>query len=268
MNSCGEASDFAPCSTDTHSEASESAPCSTDTHPSPRLRRRFVPESRGAVKSLERKRRTPLMIAALHGSLEVLSYLLQAGADAHTRSEDDERCTAMHCAASGGSALSTEAIKMLLLFGADRGAVDAYGRQPVDVLPALNNTAPAAPVPVPGRLPSGASPPDGSPPDGTTAGMCGPCGAGDGRAVGGGPGQGPGQQNQQQMEPDEETRLSDEFRMYEFKVRRCCRTRAHDWTECPFTHPGEKARRRDPRRFSYCGRGLHSSTFQLNLSRF
>jgi hypothetical protein len=37
------------------------------------------------------------------------------------------------------------------------------------------------------------------------------------------------------------------------QVRRCTKTRAHDWTECPFTHPGEKARRRDPRRFAYCG---------------
>uniref|UniRef100_A0A0D9WDM6 C3H1-type domain-containing protein n=1 Tax=Leersia perrieri TaxID=77586 RepID=A0A0D9WDM6_9ORYZ len=45
----------------------------------------------------------------------------------------------------------------------------------------------------------------------------------------------------------------DEFRMYEFKVRRCARGRSHDWTECPFAHPGEKARRRDPRRYSYSG---------------
>lgn len=45
----------------------------------------------------------------------------------------------------------------------------------------------------------------------------------------------------------------DEFRMYEFKVRRCMRGRSHDWTECPFAHPGEKARRRDPRRFHYSG---------------
>jgi hypothetical protein len=35
----------------------------------------------------------------------------------------------------------------------------------------------------------------------------------------------------------------DQFRMYEFKVRRCMRGRSHDWTECPFAHPGEKARR-------------------------
>lgn len=45
----------------------------------------------------------------------------------------------------------------------------------------------------------------------------------------------------------------DEFRMYEFKVRRCTRGRSHDWTDCPFAHPGEKARRRDPRRYCYSG---------------
>lgn len=45
----------------------------------------------------------------------------------------------------------------------------------------------------------------------------------------------------------------DEFFMYEFKVRKCNRARAHDWTECPFAHPGEKARRRDPRKYNYSG---------------
>ncbi|CAN6457397.1 unnamed protein product [Victoria cruziana] len=45
----------------------------------------------------------------------------------------------------------------------------------------------------------------------------------------------------------------DDFRMYEFKVRRCTRAQSHDWTDCPFAHPGEKARRRDPRRFNYSG---------------
>lgn len=45
----------------------------------------------------------------------------------------------------------------------------------------------------------------------------------------------------------------DEFRMYEFKVRRCPRGRSHDWTECPYAHPDEKARRRDPRKFHYSG---------------
>ncbi|CAH8358123.1 unnamed protein product [Eruca vesicaria subsp. sativa] len=45
----------------------------------------------------------------------------------------------------------------------------------------------------------------------------------------------------------------DHFRMYEFKIRRCTRSRSHDWTDCPFAHPGEKARRRDPRRYHYTG---------------
>ncbi|KAG5225481.1 hypothetical protein OIU76_027256 [Salix suchowensis] len=45
----------------------------------------------------------------------------------------------------------------------------------------------------------------------------------------------------------------DHFRMYVFKVRRCGRGRSHDWTECPYAHPGEKARRRDPQRYNYSG---------------
>ncbi|EOA13573.1 hypothetical protein CARUB_v10026640mg [Capsella rubella] len=51
----------------------------------------------------------------------------------------------------------------------------------------------------------------------------------------------------------EDPYAGDHFRMYEFKIRRCTRSRSHDWTDCPFSHPGEKARRRDPRRFHYTG---------------
>ncbi|KAK4798685.1 hypothetical protein SAY86_031011 [Trapa natans] len=57
-----------------------------------------------------------------------------------------------------------------------------------------------------------------------------------------------------QLEPElPETDLLDEFHMYVFKVRPCTRGRSHDWTTCPYAHPGEKARRRDPRRFQYSG---------------
>ncbi|XP_010546130.1 PREDICTED: LOW QUALITY PROTEIN: zinc finger CCCH domain-containing protein 54 [Tarenaya hassleriana] len=45
---------------------------------------------------------------------------------------------------------------------------------------------------------------------------------------------------------------SDEFRMYAYKIKRCPRTRSHDWTEGPYAHHGEKATRRDPRRHGYC----------------
>lgn len=41
--------------------------------------------------------------------------------------------------------------------------------------------------------------------------------------------------------------------MYDFKVRNCVRGRSHDWTECPYAHPGEKARRRDTRKYNYSG---------------
>ncbi|KAK3135026.1 hypothetical protein QOZ80_5BG0413700 [Eleusine coracana subsp. coracana] len=52
---------------------------------------------------------------------------------------------------------------------------------------------------------------------------------------------------------EESEEADDEFMMYEFKVRRCARARSHDWTACPYAHPGEAARRRDPRRASYTG---------------
>ncbi|CAI9779900.1 unnamed protein product [Fraxinus pennsylvanica] len=45
----------------------------------------------------------------------------------------------------------------------------------------------------------------------------------------------------------------DNFMMFEFKVRKCSLGKSHDWTECPYAHPGEKACRRDPRKFHYSG---------------
>lgn len=57
--------------------------------------------------------------------------------------------------------------------------------------------------------------------------------------------------------PDPEYQLespfyrSDEFRMYIFKIARCNKKYSHDWTQCPFAHPGEKAKRRDPQQYKY-----------------
>ncbi|KAL5810721.1 hypothetical protein ACOSQ4_027289 [Xanthoceras sorbifolium] len=50
---------------------------------------------------------------------------------------------------------------------------------------------------------------------------------------------------------DEEIYGSDEFRMFGYKIKRCPRTRSHDWTDCPYAHRGEKAQRRDPRMVPY-----------------
>lgn len=41
-----------------------------------------------------------------------------------------------------------------------------------------------------------------------------------------------------------EAEADDEFMMHEFKVRRCARARSHDWTACPYAHPGAACRRR------------------------
>ncbi|XP_075474865.1 zinc finger CCCH domain-containing protein 20-like [Primulina tabacum] len=64
----------------------------------------------------------------------------------------------------------------------------------------------------------------------------------------------------------------DQFRMFEFKVKKCARGKAHDWTDCPFAHPGEKARRRDPKKFHYtanpCPDFRKGSCFKADLCEF
>ncbi|GJT00569.1 retrovirus-related pol polyprotein from transposon TNT 1-94 [Tanacetum coccineum] len=44
---------------------------------------------------------------------------------------------------------------------------------------------------------------------------------------------------------------SDKFMMYSFKVVPCSHVHFHIWEECPFFHPGESARRRDPHKYPY-----------------
>jgi len=44
---------------------------------------------------------------------------------------------------------------------------------------------------------------------------------------------------------------TDDFRMFNFKVARCSKRYVHDWRSCPFAHPTENARRRDPRLTRY-----------------
>ncbi|KAL4452683.1 hypothetical protein ABPG75_008345 [Micractinium tetrahymenae] len=43
------------------------------------------------------------------------------------------------------------------------------------------------------------------------------------------------------------------FRMYCMKVLPCPQHFSHDWTECPFAHPGERATRRAPHKYGYTG---------------
>ncbi|CAN6176588.1 unnamed protein product [Urochloa humidicola] len=45
--------------------------------------------------------------------------------------------------------------------------------------------------------------------------------------------------------------MPEAFWVYMYKVHQCPQPSSHDWTRCPYAHKGERARRRDPRSFSY-----------------
>ena len=81
--------------------------------------------------------RTPLMIAAMYGSLDVLKYIVEmytkVGGDINKACGSDHS-TALHCAASGGSIFSEETVLFLLDSGANLNSLDAYGRRAVDVI--------------------------------------------------------------------------------------------------------------------------------------
>ncbi|KAJ3687282.1 hypothetical protein LUZ61_016446 [Rhynchospora tenuis] len=211
--------------------------------------------------------RTPLMVAATFGSTKVLSFLLSLpSVDVNTRSGSDSR-TALHCAAAGGSHTAVESVRLLLMAGADCDASDAKGRRPADVISVpglypdtrltLEELLGCTGHPINHRgidlrvsicnsssteppLSSSSPDEDGSPSSDLSSSS-------------------PMADRQKKEYPVDPTLpdikssiyASDEFRMFSFKVRPCSRAYSHDWTECPFVHPGENARRRDPRKFHY-----------------
>nr|QEX51164.1 zinc finger CCCH domain-containing protein 33-like isoform X2 [Cymbidium ensifolium] len=171
--------------------------------------------------------RSPLEIAALYGSTAVLSYILGRKSVDVNRPCGSDGAAALHCAAAGGCAASLHVVKLLIEASADVDAVDAMGSRPGDVIAKqfsasvareleLLLKAPCPRVSSPRNKEKKEYPPDSTLPD-IKNGIYG----------------------------------KDEFRMYTFKVKPCSRAYSHDWTECPFVHPGENARRRDPRKYSY-----------------
>ncbi|KAK8994422.1 hypothetical protein V6N11_045514 [Hibiscus sabdariffa] len=193
--------------------------------------------------------RTPLIIAAMFGSIDVLKYIIGSGKIDVNGACGADGVTALHCAVAGGSDSSVEVVKLLLDASADVNRVDANGSKPIDlVVPALksmsnsrrkvielllkgenvigindhilNQKDESEKMVVPRLVKEGSEkkeyPVDVSLPD-INNGIYG----------------------------------TDDFRMYTFKVKPCSRAYSHDWTECPFVHPGENARRRDPRKYPY-----------------
>lgn len=192
-------------------------------------------------KKMESEKRTPLMIASMFGSTRVVEYIVSAGKVDVNGVCGSDMATALHCAVAGGSEFSLEVVKLLLDAGADADCLDASGNKPVDLIaPAFNSSSKSrrkvlemflrgevSAELIQGEMDAPFSlkkeggdkkefPIDISLPD-INNGVYG----------------------------------SDEFRMYSFKVKPCSRAYSHDWTECPFVHPGENARRRDPRKYPY-----------------
>ncbi|KAI3731150.1 hypothetical protein L1987_62333 [Smallanthus sonchifolius] len=168
--------------------------------------------------------RTPLMIASLYGSIRLLKYLIGTKRIDVNKTFGTDGVTALHCAAAGGSPMSVEVGKLLIDAGADVNLTDANGNKPGDLIARgikssvgkglemlLKGFVSEEIVPAKKEYPVDVSLPD----------------------------------------INNELYGSDEFRMYTFKVKPCSRAYTHDWTECPFVHPGENARRRDPKKYNY-----------------
>ena len=226
-------------------------------------------------KQVVPENRTPLMVAATFGSVDVLEFILvHSEADVNFSCGQD-KTTALHCAASGGSLNAVDVVKLLLLAGADPNCTDANGLRPIDVVvdvvpPKLQSMR----VALEELLSHNAS--DGSGGERHLRVSISSSGS-DSPTLSSSPEHGlpspsefvssPLKYNDAPIHfalekkeypvdpslPDIKNIIyaTDEFRMFSFKVRPCSRAYSHDWTECPFVHPGENARRRDPRKYHY-----------------
>ncbi|KAJ8762663.1 hypothetical protein K2173_010684 [Erythroxylum novogranatense] len=221
-------------------------------------------------RQMVNERRTPLMVAATYGSADVIKLILSLSDVDVNRACGLDKSTALHCAASGGAVNAVGVVKLLLSEGADPNLVDANGNRPIDVivlppklqhlkmalkellatddsvtecnlristLPRNSNSPPLSP-----------SMENGSPLSGLDSPMK--------SKFSDAPFYPASEKKEYPVDPSlpdikNSIYSTDEFRMYSFKVRPCSRAYSHDWTECPFVHPGENARRRDPRKFHY-----------------
>ncbi|GMI81714.1 tandem zinc finger protein 9 [Hibiscus trionum] len=208
-------------------------------------------------KKMGFEERTPLLIASLFGSKDVVNYIVESGRVDVNRACGSDGATALHCAAAGGSFDSAEVVKTLLDASADSDSdsLDANGNRPGDLIALVCNSAFDLRKKVLESLLNGS---------GSVSEI-------DGLIVRLGNEKGGIEEQENVMPrvskdgtekkeypvdltlPDIKNGIygTDEFRMYTFKVKPCSRAYSHDWTECPFVHPGENARRRDPRKYHY-----------------
>ncbi|XP_071935451.1 zinc finger CCCH domain-containing protein 66-like [Coffea arabica] len=202
-------------------------------------------------KEMGLEERTPLMIASMFGSKRVVNYILEKGGIDVNKTCGSDGATALHCAAAGGSAASLEIVRLLIDASADVNSVDANGKRPVDLIAPFQNSSfnlrsKALEVILNGgNYTEGASESDDRPTEREDGRVSPPLPSKDGM-----------EKKEYPVDPslpDIKNGIygTDEFRMYTFKIKPCSRAYSHDWTECPFVHPGENARRRDPRKYHY-----------------
>ncbi|KAL0303840.1 UNVERIFIED_CONTAM: Zinc finger CCCH domain-containing protein 29 [Sesamum radiatum] len=195
-------------------------------------------------KKMGFEERTPIMIASLYGSTEVLKYIIGTGKVDVNRACGSDGTTALHCAAAGGSWSSVEIVELLIDACGDITAVDAFGKKPGDLIaPCVKSSSNSKRRMLEMLL------------NGTGSSRAEECDEEEGSKTPQAMKEG-AEKKEYPVDvslPDINTGIygTDEFRMYNFKVKPCSRAYSHDWTECPFVHPGENARRRDPRKFNY-----------------
>ncbi|WRX08724.1 zinc finger protein [Theobroma cacao] len=222
------------------------------------------------------KHRTPLMVAATYGSVDAVKLILTHSAADVNLSCDTDKSTALHCAASGGSLHAIDVVKLLSSAGADPNCTDAIGHRPVDVVvvhPKLQSMRAVLEELLSGHVSddsfrehnlrisidnSTSSSPtlsssleNGSPPSPSNLASSPMASKFNDIPVNSAP-----EKKEYPVDPSlpdikNSIYATDEFRMFSFKIRPCSRAYSHDWTECPFVHPGENARRRDPRKYHY-----------------
>uniref|UniRef100_A0A803P4H6 C3H1-type domain-containing protein n=1 Tax=Cannabis sativa TaxID=3483 RepID=A0A803P4H6_CANSA len=230
---------------------------------------------RKGAKHIVSEYRTPLMVAATYGSVDVLKLVLSCPEVDVNLSCGVHKSTALHCAASGGSVNALDVVKLLLSAGADPNLMDVNGHRPVDVIvihPKLQGMKAIFEELLSKDAFGGSG--VGEHPMHLSIN----CSKSDSSTLSSSPDNEvrsphsvsspviskmsdlPHISTLEKKEypidpsiPDIKNSIyaTDEFRMFSFKVRPCSRAYSHDWTECPFVHPGENARRRDPRKFHY-----------------
>ncbi|KAI4299355.1 hypothetical protein L6164_032822 [Bauhinia variegata] len=194
-------------------------------------------------KKMGTEKRTPLMIASLFGSTKVLKYIIEKSGVDVNRACGSDRATALHCAAAGGAKSSPEIVKILLDAQADVDCLDASGNKPVNLIaPGFNLLSSSRRRGMELLLRGGEGAVNQESEHKIAVASLS------------------SKEGMEKKEyavdvtlPDINNGVygTDEFRMYSFKVKPCSRAYSHDWTECPFVHPGENARRRDPRKYPY-----------------